>query len=393
MTLRLLAGAALLLIAAGCSSVHRQYEVPTNTLIAQHTRPGGQTSYSLVQRRSDQATLHRSIDSTREVAYLGLVIANVDGDLARALGVVAWNGVYIESVVADSPAANAGIIAGDILRSIDGEDIGSRDEAREFIDGQLVPGAQVEILVQRWKAQGDDIILAGQRLAVTTGSRDVEQTVKESFPLRLSDGVQQLTGLAVAEVQADLAREIWGASQAVLTVAGVITGSPAYHAGFRTGDRIVAVNGEPPSSLADLERPVASRALALGVELSALRVDGTSSWIGEALQPGDDDPRLDVSGPLGPHSAQLTIDPDLDDDSEIYIPILLDWEGDARSTNWAFLDFIFQFGATYHGNYRRSTTRKSARSTYFSMLPFGMFEFESTARGREYTLLWFITIG
>ncbi|GEM_PF-1833368 len=401
MVLRTVASALLLLTTTGCVNYHSTYDAPNKQLIAQHDQSDGQSSYSLVQRSNDQATLHRSVDSTRKVAYLGLVTANVDGELARALGVVAWNGVYIESVVAGSPADDAGLVAGDILRSIADEEIGSKDEVQEFIEGRLSPGDEFEILVQRWEANGDDLMLAGHRLNATAGSRDVKQTIKESFPLELAAGVQKLTGLGVAQIPADLANEVWGSSAGELAVTGVITGSPAYHAGFRTGDRIVSIDGSGPTSLADLERAVAAKALSLGIEPSLVARGSHGNWIGDGLEPHPADVVVEVSGPLGAHVAPLTITEDLDDDSEVYIPIILDWESDVRGTDWSFLDFIFQFGANYRGTYgRQSDSRQPAHSTYFSMLPFGMFEYRSgrydTNSGSmdsEYTFFWFITIG
>lgn len=81
-------------------------------------------------------------------AYLGVVIRDMDSDLAKTLGLKSLKGTYVESVVENSAAFKAGIKAGDVILAIDGVEIGSTAKLLELV-GIHHPGDNVKLKVLR----------------------------------------------------------------------------------------------------------------------------------------------------------------------------------------------------------------------------------------------------
>jgi len=88
-----------------------------------------------------------------DVAWAGARLAHVEGK----------DGVLVKSVAADGPADAAGIAAGDVVTSIDGQAVTDWWKAREIIAGHA-PGDEVQVVVNR---DG-----ASKTLTVTLGSLD-----------------------------------------------------------------------------------------------------------------------------------------------------------------------------------------------------------------------------
>src|SRR5208337_4023208 len=64
-------------------------------------------------------------------ARLGIDAENLEGDFGNYFGAPDGEGVLVRSVFEDSPAAKAGLKAGDVITSLDGERIRSASELRE----------------------------------------------------------------------------------------------------------------------------------------------------------------------------------------------------------------------------------------------------------------------
>ena len=80
--------------------------------------------------------------------FLGVIIQNVNGDLADELDLDVSSGVYIQELVEDGAAAEYGIEEGDVIVEIDGKPITSSPELQETI-GSKRPGDQVTVTVNR----------------------------------------------------------------------------------------------------------------------------------------------------------------------------------------------------------------------------------------------------
>jgi serine protease Do len=74
--------------------------------------------------------------------HLGLQLRGLNDQLAKYFGLMNGEGILVEKVLKDSPAEKAGIKAGDVILSVNGEDMGDVDdvidEIRDYDEGDTV---------------------------------------------------------------------------------------------------------------------------------------------------------------------------------------------------------------------------------------------------------------
>ncbi|MBN2485445.1 MAG: Do family serine endopeptidase [Bacteroidales bacterium] len=81
-------------------------------------------------------------------AYLGVMIRNIDANLATEKNLKLFEGAYVDSLVANSAAGAAGIKSGDIITGIDGNKVKKTADVLEHI-GRRHPGDKIDIIVDR----------------------------------------------------------------------------------------------------------------------------------------------------------------------------------------------------------------------------------------------------
>lgn len=348
---------------------------------------GGQVVYKLIPGQDGAPRIQRTETVKREKASLDILVSSINADLALRLGVQPWLGVHVNRVAEVSNAARAGMVAGDILLTIDGTSLVSRQQFEEVLAERLLTLQPLSFDVSRDSGPGQRTTL---RLEIAPDVAPVSETKADIVPLEYSRGVQRTTGLQVATVPPDLAAEIYGENSPITVVAGVVLGSPAYLAGLRSGDRVMTVDGTNAVSLDVLRDAIRARAQGLSLPQDAFEsADAAEARPGPV--PREDRVQVEVLGPLGEHRSSVDVVDDLYEDVSFHFPILFDYDSDTDSTDWSFLDFIFQFGANYEGKYVASGTRDPSHSSSLSLLPLGMFEFEWRPTYDRYTFLWFIT--
>ncbi len=101
-------------------------------------------------------------------AFLGIAGTDVTEDYSSYLNMP--SGVYITQVTADSPAAKAGVKAGDVITNVDNQAILSMEGLRSYI-GTKQPGDVISIVLQR---KGDN----GEYTTMTVSATLVENTVQ-----------------------------------------------------------------------------------------------------------------------------------------------------------------------------------------------------------------------
>jgi len=80
--------------------------------------------------------------------YLGVIIRNVNGNLAEEKDITLTEGVYVDSLMPNSAAKEAGIQTGDVIVSIDGRPTKTSSELQAAVGIQR-PGDAVDIVVNR----------------------------------------------------------------------------------------------------------------------------------------------------------------------------------------------------------------------------------------------------
>lgn len=226
-----------------------------------------------------QATIKRApraVEVFGGGSQIGISIRDIEGaEAGSAKGVT--NGVVVEDVTADSPAAKAGIQKGDVIAEFDGERVRSARQLTRLVQ-ETPAGRNVQAAVVR----------NGQRTTVTVTPRegnrvgfhrldelrDLTRDFSYDMPAppalpappappappsvwSFGDGFGRSSsrlGVTLSELSPQLA-EYFGAKDGVL-VSSVSDGSSAAKAGLKAGDVITSLNGEAVSGAADLRRGI-----------------------------------------------------------------------------------------------------------------------------------------
>jgi serine protease Do len=174
--------------------------------------------------------------------FLGIQFAQSDDVNDRRVADAGYRGrgVFVTDVPSDGPAAAAGVRRGDVILRIAGQPTPSIAVLRSAITNNR-PGDRVEVVLWR----------EGEELTLTVILADLSQAD--------SAGRVEAVQVVVAYGVADLGED---GSGVVLTE--IREGSRAERDGVRAGDRLLAVNGQPVSNLADLFRVLQNSGLLNG---------------------------------------------------------------------------------------------------------------------------------
>jgi serine protease Do len=175
-------------------------------------------------------------------AWLGVQIQPVTAGIAESLGMKKAAGAIVDQPQPSSPAAKAGIEAGDVIVAVNSKPIkGSRDLAQTI--GMMTPGTKVKLaLLRKGKAK---------TLELTLGKMPNKRTAKaETNSKSTENGVPHL-GLSLAP-----ATDVAGAGGKGVAVVGVDPDGPAAAHGFQTGDVILDVGGKSVANAADVRKAI-----------------------------------------------------------------------------------------------------------------------------------------
>ncbi|MCB1182143.1 trypsin-like peptidase domain-containing protein [bacterium] len=201
--------------------------------------------------------------------YLGALTEDVVQIVGEEIAGEPPSGARVVSVVAESPAAAAGLAAGDVVTGFDGRPVESRRDLL-FLIGAATPGRDVKMTIVR----------GGQDLVLTV--RPVEW--KDQGPQAASPAAGWL-GMEVASVDSDDPRvarltEALGvtATTGVMVVA-VQEGQPAAEAGIRPGDVLLSIADQEIMDLASYEQAKAQWASRLDPLLVRVRTGGQENTV------------------------------------------------------------------------------------------------------------------
>jgi len=169
--------------------------------------------------------------------WIGVQIQPVTADIADSLGMKSAHGALVAEPQAGSPAQKAGVTAGDVIVSVNGEEVtDARNLARRI--SAIAPGTSVKLGVLR-NGKEDTFTL-------TLGELPKERQARAE-----TEDEHQTRGTEIPKLGLSLAPARNGGEGVVVTQV-----DPNGTAGdrFQTGDVILDVNGKSVSSPADVRR-------------------------------------------------------------------------------------------------------------------------------------------
>jgi Do/DeqQ family serine protease len=173
--------------------------------------------------------------------WLGARLQAVTPDIAESLGLRLPSGALVANVVANSPAARAGLKPSDLIVAIEGQSIDDPNAFDyRFATRPLGGAAQV------------DVLRGGKTVKLTVPLETVPDTGRNEIVLT---GRSPFQGAKVANISPAVADELHlDADTAGVVITDVAEGATAASVGFQKGDIIKSVNSEKIAKTADLEK-------------------------------------------------------------------------------------------------------------------------------------------
>lgn len=203
--------------------------------------------------------------------WLGVRIQSLDQELAETMGLTESHGALVASVNDGSPAATAGIKAGDVILKFDGKEVGEMRKLPRIVAETPV---NKSVPVELWRD--------GKRMSLNVAVGEMldeqpEQAKAAEKPQPSPSGhVVAGTGLSVAPLTPQL-RDRFGLDEETqgLVVIDVKDG-PAAEKGMKPGDVITEAGHKTVRSTADLTKMI-DQARATGQKFLLLRIETTQA--------------------------------------------------------------------------------------------------------------------
>jgi serine protease Do len=166
--------------------------------------------------------------------YVGLLLQDLDEDLAKAMKLKNSQGVLVGDVTAGGPADKAGIKRGDVIIEIDGKKVENSFQLRNIV-AQAKPGTSVTFTLIREGQQIQVKVLLGERPRELGAGRPTEEKQPK-------EQTYQKLGISAQTLTPDIAEQLGYKNQEGVVIIDVAGGSPAEDAGLQQGDLIMEIN-------------------------------------------------------------------------------------------------------------------------------------------------------
>ena len=175
--------------------------------------------------------------------WIGVQIQPVTSDIAESLGLKGTEGALVAEPQANSPAAKAGILSGDVITAVNGNAVkDAHDLARQI--GSMTPGATAKLTVWR---KGEE-----KSFSLTLGEVPKERAARAASPDSDAAGASlPKLGLSLAP-----AGEIAGSGSEGVVVTEIDPDGLAFEHGLKSGDIILEVGGTKVASAEDVRKAV-----------------------------------------------------------------------------------------------------------------------------------------
>ncbi len=189
----------------------------------------------------------RTVQAMAVPGFIGVGLAEIDGERAKALKLTEVAGVEVTRVEEDSPAEKAGLQVGDVVLEYNGEKVESMAQFSRLVR-ETPPGREVKLRISRNGQTQDLTVKVGSRRPGGYMGGDVGMALPHieipplpDIPRSYMSWRSTMLGVEAEAIDSQLA-EYFGVKEGVL-VRYVIKDTPADKAGLKAGDVIIKVDG------------------------------------------------------------------------------------------------------------------------------------------------------
>lgn len=204
--------------------------------------------------------------------WLGVIIQEVNKDLAESFGLDKPAGALVAKVLSGSPAEDAGLKEGDVILKFNGVPVILSSDLPHQV-GRVKPGVKVNVNVMREGLR--------RNIKVTIGELPDEKDLAHNRTSKKEKVDGNRLNLVVTELD-DTRKHKWNLSSGVV-VSRVLKGAAA-DAGLMVGDVITMLNGKRINSVSDLDEVVEALPVNRAVPMRIVR-RGSPLFIPLKLQP------------------------------------------------------------------------------------------------------------
>jgi len=212
-----------------------------------YSRSGGFMGISFAIPMDEAIRVSDQLRATGKVSRgrIGVQIGPVDKEVAESIGLGSATGALVSAVEPDSPAAKAGLQAGDVIVQFNGTKIDKVSDLPRLV-GNTKPGSKVSLTIFRRGKQ--------QQLSITVADVPADESQIAQAPETSGATANAKTlGLRVTDLTA--------AQKKALGVRGGVqvaeASGPAARAGMRPGDVVLAIANTEVASVKDFEAALA----------------------------------------------------------------------------------------------------------------------------------------
>jgi serine protease Do len=180
--------------------------------------------------------------------YMGVSVSDLTNDLAQGLGLPAGaKGAVVQQVVPKSPAAKAGVQAGDVVVALNGKPVEGSGQLTRGV-AAVPPGGTASLGLLRNGQKKEVSVTVAQRPDDEEALARGEYPEGEQGPGGEAGNKSPRLGIKLQALTPELARQLKLEGDASgVVVSEVVSGGAAERAGLQRGDVILEVNRQPVS--------------------------------------------------------------------------------------------------------------------------------------------------